>query len=303
MTAAGDVSLGVAYSQVGNTENPPNSNVCSPYTDPWGAGAWCAMFVSWCYEAAGFPFPPLNGPHGFSYVPAGTTYCYTTPGANVGEGGVERGDWLCFSWEPWHIEGGVAVCSYGAYAGTPAGDHTGFFAGWTDGPYMRTVEGNTSQSSWDNGGAVMERSDRYTGQVCAYGRHPALGAGGGGGPVVVTTYSLNDDRIDLVGVNTEGHIYHKWYEAGQPHWQPGRDTDPGGWEHLTSGLPKEALAANTSVSCQWFGDQFQVFYARRDGQVGQLFIGGATGGWVRTAIAGNVSGIAAAVRSKLVQTS
>lgn len=78
------------------------------------------------------------------------------------------------------MEGGIAVCSYGVYAGAPAGDHIGFFAGWIGGDYMRTVEGNTSQSSWDNGGAVMERGDRYSGQICCYWRPAAIAAGGGG---------------------------------------------------------------------------------------------------------------------------
>lgn len=169
----------MSYTQVGNSENPPNSNVCSPYTDAWGAGAWCAMFVSWCDVQAGYPLPAINGPAGFSYVPSGQQYAYGN-GESVGEA-VENGDTLIFSWEPWHMEGGIALCSYGVYAGTPAGDHTGFFAGWLGGSYMRTVEGNTSHSSWDNGGAVMERTDRYTGQVCCYWRPAAIAAGGGGG--------------------------------------------------------------------------------------------------------------------------
>jgi hypothetical protein len=179
MTTGGDAVLAVAYSQVGKTESPPNSNLCSPYTDPWGAGAWCAMFTSWCDAEAGYPYPAINGPAGLSYCPDGQVHAFTN-GESVGAGGVQGGDSIIFSWEAWHMEGGIAVCSYGIYAGAPAGDHIGFFVEWIGGDYMRTVEGNTSQSSWDNGGAVMERGDRYAGQICCYWRPAAISAGGGG---------------------------------------------------------------------------------------------------------------------------
>jgi hypothetical protein len=299
VTAAGDQSLAVAYSQVGVTEQPPNSNNV-PYWDAWGGnyGAWCAAFVSWVYTQAGHALPPIDGAPGFSYCPSGQIAAYTT-GHEVG-GNVEPGDCLIFSWEPWHMSGGIAVCSSGVYAGAPAGDHTGFFAGWLGDGYMRTVEGNTSQSSWDNGGAVLERTDRYTGQICAYCRHAALGAGGGGGPIVVTTYAMQDDRIDLVGVNSEGHIYHKWYEGNT--WYPGGPEDPGGWEPLTRGLGHEALAKGPPT-CTWFGEQFQVFYPRNDGQAGQLFIGPGTNGWVVGAQNGGVDSVAVCTRTKLLQTS
>lgn len=178
MSAGGDQSLAVSYTQIGNSENPPYSNLCSPYTDPWGAGAWCAMFVSWCAENAGYPLPALNGAHGFSYVPSGQMYAYQNGEAT---GDPQPGAVLLFSWEAWHMEGGIAVCSYGAYAGAPAGDHTGFFAGWLGGGYMVSTEGNTSTGSWDDGGTVMERRDRYSGQVCCYWQPAVFGTGTGGG--------------------------------------------------------------------------------------------------------------------------
>ena len=183
--------LAYAYTQVGVTENPAGSNNV-PYWDPWGGnyGAWCAAFVSYCDAAAGYPLPPIDGAPGFSYCPSGQIAAFQT-GHSVGEGGVEPGDTLIFSWEPFYYGAdGIAYCSSGIYAGAPAGDHTGLFAGWLGGSYMRTVEGNTSQSSWDNGGAVMERTDRYTGQICCYARHEALGGGGGTPPPSTPTYNL-----------------------------------------------------------------------------------------------------------------
>jgi hypothetical protein len=202
VTAAGEQVLAYAYSQVGMTESPPNSNLCSPYTDAWGPGAWCAMFVSYCDETAGYPLPPINGPAGFSYCPDGQIAAYTT-GHALDASQVEPGDGLIFSWESWHMEGGIAVCSYGVYSGAPAGDHTGLFVGWLDGGYMITVEGNTSQDSWDNGGAVLERSDRHTSQICCYARHDALNTGGGS-----TQPPLEEEDDDLYKtclVTTAGH--------------------------------------------------------------------------------------------------
>jgi len=194
MTAAGDAVLAYSRQFVGMTESPPNSNLCSPFTDAWGAGAWCAMFTSYCNAGAGYPYPAINGPAGLSYCPDGQYYAYTT-GHSVGEGGVEPGDSLIFSWEAWHMENGYAVCSYGVYAGAPAGDHIGLFVQWLPGGYMQTIEGNTSQSSWDNGGAVMERTDRYPSQICCYARHEALNQGGSTKPPVVE--DDEDDEMKL----------------------------------------------------------------------------------------------------------
>jgi len=176
MTAAGDAVLAVAYSQVGVTEDPPGSNNV-PYDDEWGFwSAWCATFVSWCCTTAGYPLPPIDGPAGFSYCPSGQIAAYTT-GHETGESGAEPGDTLIFSWEPWHMEGGIAICSSGVYAGAAAGDHTGHLVAHLGGGALQTIEGNTSSLSWDNGGEVRERWDRYSGQICAYARHAALEGG------------------------------------------------------------------------------------------------------------------------------
>jgi hypothetical protein len=155
------------------------------------------MFVSYCDAAAGYPLPPINGPAGFSYCPDGQIAAFST-GHSVGEGGVEPGDGLIFSWEPFYYgNDGIAYCSSGVYAGSPAGDHTGFFVEWLGGGYMRTVEGNTGSQSWDNGGAVLERTDRYTGQICCYARHDALNTGGSITPPP-PTYNLTGLGMFLV---------------------------------------------------------------------------------------------------------
>lgn len=228
MTAGGDAALAVSYTQVGVTEDPPNSNNV-PYDDEWGFNsAWCATFVSWCCTQAGVPVPPINGPAGFSYCPDGQVSAFTT-GHDVDINNVEPGDILIFSWEPFYYgSDGVAYCSYGVYAGAAAGDHTGFFSYWLSDGYMVTVEGNTSQSSWDNGGAVMERSDRYTGQICCYARHAALGSSTPP-PVVVEPVRPKDDSMIMRSatgavfvVSAEGkrnisqEEWQAWTAAGHP---------------------------------------------------------------------------------------
>lgn len=189
MTAAGDEVAAWSYTQIGVTEDPPHSNNV-PYDDAWGFhAAWCATFVSYGYEATGHKLPAIDGAPGFSYCPSGQIHGYGYGEAPVSP---ERGDCLIFSWEPWHMEGGIAICSSGVYAGAAAGDHTGYFIEWLGSGYMRTVEGNTSSTSWDNGGEVRERTDRYDGQICCYWR-PSSIAGGGGG----TTTPDEDEDEDM----------------------------------------------------------------------------------------------------------
>jgi hypothetical protein len=205
VTVAGDQVVAAAYSWVGTTENPPNSNLCSPFTDAWGPGAWCAMAVSYWCQQGGAPLPAINGPAGFSYVPDGQVAAFHN-GRSVGEGGAEPGDVLHFSWEPWFYGAdGVAYCSYGVYAGAPAGDHTGLFVGWAGDGYMVTVEGNTSQSSWDNGGAVMERGDRHVSQICCYARHAALE-----GPPTTPEDEMTEQDFDRIRSIVHDEVLNVW---------------------------------------------------------------------------------------------
>jgi hypothetical protein len=119
-------------------------------------------------------------------VSAGTSHGYGTGGD--GATGLEAqrtldlepGDTVLFSWEPWEWRDGVPTC-VGEWDGHVAGDHTGLFAYWVDQAAGRFAccEGNTSASSWDNGGAVMLREDRYTSQVCGWWRQESIATGGG----------------------------------------------------------------------------------------------------------------------------
>lgn len=211
MSAAGEAVLAVAYGEVGVTEDPPGSNAVK-YWVPWtgsnyGYGPWCAAFVSWCQSMAGYAPCWVDGPQGFTLVSNGTLHSYSTGGD--GATGLEAqrtaelqpGDTVLFSWENWEWRGGVPTC-VGEWDGYVAGDHTGIFAYWVDQGVGRfaAVEGNTSASSWDNGGAVLLREDRYTSQVCGWWRQESIAGGGGPTqPEELFTVSQYDDIMGKLG--------------------------------------------------------------------------------------------------------
>jgi hypothetical protein len=206
MTAAGDAVLNVAYGEVGYVEGPNNS---TKYWDWYGGnyGPWCGVFCMWCSDQAGYPVCTDT-----VLVSNGTWHSYTTGGS--GATGVEAqrtldlqpGDFVVFSWEPWAFEGGVPICQ-GEWQGAVAGDHIGVFAYWVDQGAGRfaAVEGNTSDGSWDNGGMVMLREDRWTSQVCGWWRQENIvdgtgpGPGPGPGPI-----ERNDDVYSTCLVTTAG---------------------------------------------------------------------------------------------------
>lgn len=180
MTAAGEAVLAVAMGEVGYVEGPNNS---TKYWDWYGGnyGPWCGVFDMWCSAMAGYPKCTDS-----VLVSNGTVHGYTTVGS--GATGVEAqrtldlqpGDSVLFSWEPWEFRGGVPTC-VGEWDGYPAGDHIGIFAYWVDQGAGRfaAVEGNTSDGSWDNGGMVMLREDRWTSQVCGWWRAEAIATDSG----------------------------------------------------------------------------------------------------------------------------
>jgi hypothetical protein len=177
MTAAGEAVLNVAYGEVGYVEGPDNS---TKYWDWYGAnlGPWCGVFCMWCSEMAGYPVCTDT-----VLVSNGTWHGYTTAGS--GATGVEAqrtldlqpGDFVVFSWEPWAFEDGVPICQ-GEWQGSVAGDHIGIFAYDLGGGRFASVEGNTSDGSWDNGGMVMLREDRYHSQVCGWWRQENIAGAG-----------------------------------------------------------------------------------------------------------------------------
>lgn len=191
MTAAGEAVLAVAYGEVGYVEGPNNS---TKYWDWYGGnyGPWCGVFCMWCSDQAGYPVCSDT-----VLVSNGTWHGYTTGGS--GATGVEAqrtldlqpGDFVLFSWEPWEFRDGVPTC-VGEWDGYTAGDHIGIYAYDLGGGRFAAVEGNTSDGSWDNGGMVLLREDRYTSQVCGWWRQEHIAGGDSTPPPPKPTYNLTE---------------------------------------------------------------------------------------------------------------
>ncbi len=142
-----------AVSQIGVEESPRGSNRVK-YTEWYGlVGPWCAMFVTWCYVLAGSKRTFVRGQR-YSYVP------YLLHDARMGDhalrtisaGEVRKGDLVLYQFDS-----------------DVNPDHIGLFEEWTGETTFTAIEGNTSQTSADNGGAVM-RQYRHTGLVKAFVR-------------------------------------------------------------------------------------------------------------------------------------
>jgi len=134
--------VAIAEKEIGYTETPANSNK-TKFGKWFGFDgvAWCGMFVSWCYDKAGFPL----GNVGFSKGFAG---CQTAVAHYKKKNKVTtkpvQGDIVLFDWN-----------------GDGRFDHTGIFVKDIDGKSFETIEGNTSLINQSNGGQVMRRKRKY----------------------------------------------------------------------------------------------------------------------------------------------
>ena len=134
--------VAIAEKEIGYTETPTNSNK-TKYGKWFGFDgvAWCGMFVSWCYDKAGFPL----GNVGFSKGFAG---CQTAVAHYKKKNKITTkpvpGDIVFFDWN-----------------GDGRFDHTGLFVKDIDGKSFETIEGNTSLTNQSNGGQVMKRKRKY----------------------------------------------------------------------------------------------------------------------------------------------
>jgi hypothetical protein len=145
-------ALAESHKHIGYKESPAGSNR-TRFGKWYGldGNPWCAMFVTWCYVAAGSK-AFVKGER-YAYVP------YIVQDARAGRNGLSvthspaPGDVVCYDWD-----GGVA-------------DHVGLFEGWGSSSHdaFTAIEGNTSVGNDSNGGEVMRRSRRIT-QVEAFVR-------------------------------------------------------------------------------------------------------------------------------------
>lgn len=130
--------LQIAEKEVGYTEIPANSNK-TKYGKWFGFDGvmWCGIFVSWCYDKAGFPLGNIGFLKGFAGCQTAVAHFRKT--GEITENPVP-GDIVFFDWN-----------GDGRY------DHVGLFAGWEKGKSFNTIEGNTAIGNDSNGGEVMRR--------------------------------------------------------------------------------------------------------------------------------------------------
>lgn len=140
--------ISIAKAEIGVKENPPNSNCVKYNTWLYGRNVsgpeypWCAAFVSWCFRNAQNLCPK-------------TASCL-----NMLQWFETRGQ-IVKTPQP----GDIVFFHYST--NTRRTNHVGIVVG-VDGKIIITVEGNTSVSSNDNGGCVMER--RRNKNIVAYAR-------------------------------------------------------------------------------------------------------------------------------------
>ena len=134
--------VAIAEKEIGYTETPANSNK-TKFGKWFGFDgvAWCGMFVSWCYDKAGFPLGNVGFSEGFAR-------CQPAVGHYKKKNKVTtkpvQGDIVFFDWN-----------------GDGRFDHTGIFVKDIDGKSFETIEGNTSLINQSNGGQVMRRKRKY----------------------------------------------------------------------------------------------------------------------------------------------
>lgn len=133
--------LEIAAAEIGTKEEPAGSNQ-TQYGEWFGLNgvSWCGIFVSWCFDHAGFPLGNIGYKKGF----AG---CQTAV-ANIVKWGrlvtiPKEGDIVFYDWQ-----------------GDGKFDHTGIFVKDLGKELFEAIEGNTAFGNDSNGGMVMRRADR-----------------------------------------------------------------------------------------------------------------------------------------------
>lgn len=166
--------LTVCRCELGYTENPPGSNR-TKYGEWYGLNGqpWCDMFISWCGHVVGAT--DIIGK--FSYTPSHAKWFYNQ--------------------RRWGHEPKVGAIAFFAFYGSDYGGrwlgihHVGIVESVRPDGFLITIEGNTSNDSNDNGGAVMRRI-----------RHPRNIAGYGY-PAYEEANTVSDYRVVVVEAKTK----------------------------------------------------------------------------------------------------
>jgi len=130
----------VAQKYIGTKESPINSNktIFGKWANYNGV-PWCGLFVSKCYDEAGFSLPKI-GFNFFGFAGCQTAVAYFKKNGKTTTKPIE-GDIVFFDWQ---LDGRF--------------DHTGLFVKWLTKDTFETIEGNTAVGNDSNGGQVMRRT-------------------------------------------------------------------------------------------------------------------------------------------------
>lgn len=145
----------IAKKQIGITELPPGSNTVKYNTDYYGREVsgpnykWCMVFIWWCLKEAGFA-------NEFGKKTASCTQFRDWHRDKIVTDHFKYGDIILFNFsrKANTIDPRTTTC-----------EHCGFYFTST-GTTITTIDGNTSTSSEDNGGAVMKRTRMREKVVC-----------------------------------------------------------------------------------------------------------------------------------------
>lgn len=132
----------VAMKEIGYSETPKNSNK-TKFGEWFGLNgvAWCGIFVSWCFDKAGFPLGNIGYRKGY----AG---CSTAVAHYAKTGEITKNP----------IKGDIVFLDFN---GDKKYDHTGIFIEKIDNEHFWAIEGNTALGNDSNGGMVMRRKRSY----------------------------------------------------------------------------------------------------------------------------------------------
>ncbi len=132
--------IDTAKAENGTKENPPTSNK-TKYGEWYGMNGvpWCAIFVSWVFDKAGYALGRIDSPKGYHYCPSAFNFWKSK---NQLTSSPKPGDIVLYDWN-----------------GDGLSDHTGIFVQWVQqGSTFTAWEGNTSFDNQSDGGQVMLRT-------------------------------------------------------------------------------------------------------------------------------------------------
>lgn len=152
----GEKIVKIAFAEVGTKEEPRNSNR-QKYGAWFGFNgvAWCAIFVSWCYDQAGVTLKGYGFKKGFAGCQSAAAI-FRKKNEVITREQLQVGDIILFDWN-----------KDGRF------DHVGIFNGWAnkERTIAFTIEGNTSATNQSNGGEVQSRQRDTTKISCLFA-HP-----------------------------------------------------------------------------------------------------------------------------------